>query len=162
MNLTITFMKKQFLLLILIYGSWCCACQQQGKKHPTDSTEAQVNNQVPPANLDGTRWQLVQVRKQIVQVKDHEKEIYMQFSQEGNQVHGFLGCNSFNANFTVKGSNIVVKDLISTRMSCPALTTEQSFQTALSEANSFKLELGNLYLYKQDTLVAEFKSAPIL
>ncbi|WP_157760637.1 META domain-containing protein [Chitinophaga caeni] len=155
-------MKKQFLLLILIYGSWCCACQQQGKKHPTDSTEAQANTQAPSVNLDGTRWQLTQLREQIVLAKDHEKEIYMQFSQENNQVHGFLGCNSFNANFAVNGSKIAITDLVSTRVACPALPTEQGFQTALSEANSFKLEQGNLYLFKQDTLIAEFKSTPIL
>lgn len=54
----------------------------------------------------------------------------------------FLGCNSFNANFAVNGSKIAITDLVSTRVACPALPTEQGFQTALSEANSFKLEQG--------------------
>lgn len=52
------------------------------------------------------------------------------------KIHGNAGCNVVNGTIVVtldKGDGIEFKDLATTRMTCPAIATEQSFLVALEE-----------------------------
>lgn len=55
------------------------------------------------------------------------------------KIHGNAGCNILNGTVVVnldKGNGIEFKDLATTRMTCPAIATEQAFLLALEEVDT--------------------------
>ncbi|MCM1356208.1 MAG: META domain-containing protein [Staphylococcus sp.] len=55
------------------------------------------------------------------------------------KIHGNAGCNVLNGSIVVnldKGDGIEFKDLATTRMTCPAIATEQSFLLALEQVDT--------------------------
>ena len=73
----------------------------------------------------------------------------MRFSGNG-------GCNSFNGKFESEGNNIKFGPAATTRMMCPG-NYESEFLTALSNADSFKIENSRLYLMQNGKGVMVFK-----
>jgi heat shock protein HslJ len=63
------------------------------------------------------------------------------------EVSGSAGCNSYSGKYSVSGSKVNVKDLVSTMMACDGqgvMDQESAFLKAMGEANSFALNNGNL------------------
>lgn len=57
----------------------------------------------------------------------------------GGKIHGNAGCNILNGAIVVKldkGDGIEFKDLATTRMTCPAIATEQAFILALEQVDT--------------------------
>lgn len=58
---------------------------------------------------------------------------------DGCKIHGNAGCNVVNGTIVVnldKGDGIEFKDLATTRMTCPAIATEQAFLLALEQVDT--------------------------
>jgi heat shock protein HslJ len=92
----------------------------------------------------GTSWQLATIDGAEVAAV---VTATLQFGEDG-QVSGSGGCNTYGGPFTVKGHQIDIGPLISTRMACPAAQTavETAFLGGLEEVVSWKVGGGRLTL----------------
>lgn len=91
-------------------------------------------------------WELVELHGQSVVA---EKPVYIEFT-ENNKVTGFAGCNRINGSFkVVKGDKIGFGQLGVTRMTCPAIETENKFVKTLNAGSHFKVE-GNRLIFSTD------------
>jgi heat shock protein HslJ len=91
----------------------------------------------PVGSWDLTAMTVVKDGSSVVQ--NPSGTIYAIFSTDG-KVDGFGGCNQFSGVYTVSGSTIAVKDVITTLMSCGNVldTQERSFLMTLEAASTFE------------------------
>ncbi|WP_233635715.1 META domain-containing protein [Hymenobacter setariae] len=101
----------------------------------------------PGAALFETRWVLRQVGNQSVTVPEGGQEPYLLLRRDG-KAEGQGSCNRFRSTAATDSvSHLVFTPLLSTRMACPALPTEQAFTQALAAAHSFRISGDTLRLY---------------
>jgi heat shock protein HslJ len=135
-----------FLLLsltgIALAGASC-------QPRPTGSTETRTATSRPaaPASLFETRWVLRQLGTQSVTVPDGGQEAYL-LLRRGGPAEGQGSCNRFRSTASTDSTkSLTFSPLISTRMACPALATEQAFTQALAATHTYRISGDTLRLY---------------
>jgi heat shock protein HslJ len=132
--------------LLSSLGLLCLGCQSTTPitaSTPTVASRAAA----PGASLFETRWVLRQVNNQTVTVPEGGQEPYLLLRRTG-ATEGQGSCNRFRSTAaTDSASHLIFTPLMSTRMSCPAITTEQAFTQALAAAHSFRISGDTLRLY---------------
>ena len=111
--------------------------------------------------LEGKKWHLVSAEANEIQLKEAKAEHpFLQFKDDGTIV-GFSGCNNLSGTYKVTyPHNIAFSKIVSTRMFCPEMETENKFLTFLELAESYKLKDRALFFYDKDLKqLAEFKIA---
>ena len=78
---------------------------------------------------------------------------------EDKRISGNGGCNNFFAEATLDANNgtFLVGNVVSTRMACNDLKTEQNFFNLLEQANKYTVKDGYLELYKDNLLLLKFR-----
>jgi len=98
--------------------------------------------------LDGTKWELVFIRKSTPM---EGSTITIEF--ENGEVRGRSGCNSYFGEYTVKGNEISFGMLAATEMACMdpegVMQQEQEYLAFLSEVVTFSVEGEQLILKKE-------------
>ncbi len=81
-------------------------------------------------------------------------EAGLTFKDDGT-LTGNSGCNGFGGSYTVDGSQVTFKDIISTLMACddPRMAQEKVVHTVLAETATFKIEGNTLTITKDDMLL---------
>jgi len=108
----------------------------------------------PPDELDGTKWDLLFIRKSA---PISNRKITLQF--EDGQVRGSSGCNTYFGEYQLKGNDISFGQLASTEMACldpdGIMEQEQDYLSFLSEVVAYSVESDQLILKKagQDQLI---------
>ena len=101
----------------------------------------------PPDELDGTKWDLLFIRKSA---PISNRNITIQF--KGGQVRGSSGCNTYFGEYQIKGNEISFGQLASTEMACMdpggIMEQEQDYLAFLSEVVSYDVESDQLILKK--------------
>ncbi|MFP8967569.1 META domain-containing protein [Pokkaliibacter sp. CJK22405] len=121
-------------------------------------TPANERGQTEP--LQGTDWQLYQVLDQPVTVET-TRPLSIQFATQGNQVSGYSGCNRFSGTYSLYGGRMSFEPLISTKMACRDMNTEQRYMDALSSVRSWEAKGTELWLMNADQQpLLRFKAAP--
>ena len=93
----------------------------------------------PNAPLRETRWVLRQLAGQRVRVPANTREAILQLRRDGT-AEGNGSCNRFRGSFfSETESELKFSPLMSTRMACPAIKTENGFIRALGKANSYEI-----------------------
>jgi heat shock protein HslJ len=130
-------------LLIALAGAGC-------QPHPTGSTGTPTATTRPPAPaaaLRETRWVLRQLGTQPVTVPDGGQEPYLLLRRNGT-AEGQGSCNRFRSTATTDSTKALsFSPLMSTRMACPALATEQAFTQALAATHAYRISGDTLRLY---------------
>lgn len=127
-------------------GLLCLGCQTTSPI-ATSAPTTEARPPAPGASLFETRWVLRQVGTQAVTVPEGGQEPYLLLRRTG-AAEGQGSCNRFRSSaVTDSSSHLVFTPLMSTRMSCPAITTEQDFTRALAAAHSFRISGDTLRLY---------------
>ena len=67
------------------------------------------------------------------ELKSEMKAPNIEFNLVENKLYGFGGCNRINGPISISQDSIKIGPIISTKMACPNLKTEQNFLSALSE-----------------------------
>ncbi|MBJ6146233.1 META domain-containing protein [Hymenobacter sp. BT559] len=139
-------MLRSAAALVTGLGLFCLGCQTTNSvTTSTPTTEARPP--APGAALFETRWVLRQVGTQQVTVPEGGQEPYLLLRRTG-AAEGQGSCNRFRSTAaTDSTSHLVFTPLMSTRMACPALPTEQAFTQALATAHSFRISGDTLRLY---------------
>ena len=73
--------------------------------------------------------------------------------EDGNQVVGSGGCNSYNADYTVSDQELTFSEIISTLIACAdgSLTLqEQAYFAALQSSSEFEITNGQLTIWYND------------
>ena len=132
-------MLRPFALSALL-GLFCLSCQSTA---PTTTRRPAA----PAAPLFETRWVLRQAGTQAITVPEGGQEPYLLLRHTG-AAEGQGSCNRFRGTaFTDSTSHLVFTPLLSTRMACPALATEQAFTQALAATHSYRISGDTLRLY---------------
>jgi len=140
-------MKLTAFLLpcLLLAGS---ACQRVTDRA---NTTPQATTLTPDAPLRETRWVLRQIGGQpISEPAAAGQEPYLFISAAGT-AEGQGGCNRFRGGLkpATEDAELEFAPLMSTRMACPELVTEQAFTQALDNTHAYRIT-GNLLLLYAD------------
>jgi heat shock protein HslJ len=119
-----------------------------------------TSQNVSTATLENTYWRLAEMNGKPIVTPADSKEVHMILTSTGNEkrVKGFAGCNSMGGGFTLDGNKIHFTT-ISTKMFCQdRMEVEDFFFKVLSNADTYKINGEELYLYQGETKIASFKS----
>lgn len=134
------------IVLAALPGFFCLSCQSTSST--TGSSPVATNRPATPAAaLFETRWVLRQVATQAVKVPEGGQEAYLLLRRKGD-AEGQGSCNRFRGSaFTDSTRSLTFSPLLSTRMACPALATEQAFTQALAATHFYRISGDTLRLY---------------
>lgn len=100
----------------------------------------------PDAPLRETRWVLRRLANQKVTVPENTSEAFLTLRSDGN-AEGNAGCNRFRGTFLSETpGELKFGPLMTTRMSCPAIETENGFSRVLRETLTYRVEGDTLFL----------------
>jgi heat shock protein HslJ len=85
---------------------------------------------------------------------------FVVFDAGKSSAGGDTGCNLFGGSYAVSGNTIRIYDTISTMRACiedERMNIERRFMDALQNTNRFEIRGGNLFLYRNEKLLAKFR-----
>ncbi|RZK20809.1 MAG: META domain-containing protein [Hymenobacter sp.] len=127
-------------------GLICLGCQTTAPV-TTGNPAAASPSPTPAAPLFETRWVLRMLDKQVVTVPAGGQEAYLLLRRTG-AAEGQGSCNRFRGSASADSlQSLTFSPLLSTRMACPALATEQAFTRALAATHSYRISGDTLRLY---------------
>lgn len=101
----------------------------------------------PDAALLNTRWVPRELGEQSVVVPEDVREPYLLLRADG-AAEGNGSCNRFRGGYTYsREGELQFKDLISTRMACPGLDTENAFNQVLNNTRTYRISGDTLWLH---------------
>ncbi len=107
--------------------------------------------------LEG-RWILTAIRDSaIVQEAGTENLTMLELAPDGNSFFGFAGCNKIQGRLFSEKTLLRFTDVVSTRMTCPQQSLEDSFLEALGFSTEYKLEGNQLILSNPVSSTLSFK-----
>jgi len=108
-------------------------------------------------SLFGIRWSLKKIYSDS-NVIPVSTRAYIRFDKEKKSAGGNGSCNVFGGSVEVKGHEISIKDIFSTKMYCDAVqSTEDVFFMQLKKVNRYEIKDKSLLLYKDKKLLLEFE-----
>lgn len=128
---------------LLLVGAACQRTTERGNSVPVVSTIT------PDAPLRETRWVLRQLAGQpVAAVPANGQEPFLRITDAGT-AEGQGSCNHFRGGLKPVSNDGELKfgPLLSTRMACPALETEQKFTQALDSTHAYRIAGNTLLLY---------------
>ena len=108
----------------------------------------------PQAELLNTLWRFTEVAGVPVTTEPDQREPSFVLKFDGERVTGFAGCNQFSGSFTSGPGLLDFGELMSTRMACPQLDTEQRVFEALAKTTAYTIEGERLTLLEGSSPLA--------
>jgi len=131
-----------FALTALLLATSCQNLPIKQTEQASDSTARRA----PDAPLRETHWVLRQLGTQKVTVPENTSEAFLTLRADG-KAEGNAGCNRFRGTFLSETpGELKFGPLMTTRMSCPAIETENGFSRALRETLTYRIEGDTLFL----------------
>jgi heat shock protein HslJ len=126
--------------LLLVTG-----CQNLPIKQTEKSSDSTARR-APDAQLRETHWVLRRIGSQKITVPENTSEAFLTLRADGN-AEGNAGCNRFRGTFISETpGELKFGPLVTTRMSCPAIETENGFSRALRGTLTYRVEGDTLFL----------------
>lgn len=126
---------RSSLLILALLAAGCNARPAQ----ETAASSIPPLSSTPNAPLRETRWVLRQLAGQRIAVPANTREAFLTLRADGS-AEGNGSCNRFRGSFfSETESELKFSPLMSTRMACPAIATENKFIQALGKANSYEI-----------------------
>jgi heat shock protein HslJ len=86
------------------------------------------------------------------------KNCYFTIDEKTASFYGSDGCNTFGGKVKIDGNKISFTEIMSTLKACENIQQGEVFMKNFEEIDSYKLEGGELFLYKKDVLVMTMES----
>lgn len=99
----------------------------------------QVGVSRPTLRLESNRWRPVQIGDRVVSVASGQREPWIELEPRARKVSGSGGCNRISGNYVLRDENLRFSKLITTRMACSAVATENAFLKVLNETGRYRL-----------------------
>jgi heat shock protein HslJ len=129
---------------------------------PTAATEPQKaasESSEVTHELVGTRWALVRLGGQSVNIPEGAQEPFLTLQSADSRAVGYGGCNRFTGGYELSGQDLRFKHMASTRMACPDMQTESAFMKTLEATARWQISGSQLDLFGADgALVASFEA----
>lgn len=109
------------------------------------------------AGLEGKKWELISVEGNAVTTST----AFMQFNPAEKRVSGKGGCNGFGGTYATTDDKISMTGIISTKMACNNLDTENAFFRVLEKTDRYTIKEDILSLYQGETLLATLKASSL-
>ena len=127
-------MRILFLFLVLLATSCTTRPAQE-----TAAASPPPIHAVPDAPLREIHWVLRQLAGQPVVVPADTREAYLTLRADGT-AEGNGSCNRFRGSFfSATAGELRFSPLMSTRMSCPAIATENAFTRVLEQSRTYRI-----------------------
>lgn len=137
-------MRASLLVFLPMLAAVGC---QSPPSNSTSTPTATSRPAAPAAALYETRWVVRKLGTQPVTVPEGGQEPYLLLRRDG-KAEGQASCNRFRSTATTDSTkSLSFSPLLSTRMACPALETEQAFTQALAGTHSYRISGDTLQLY---------------
>jgi putative lipoprotein len=130
-----------------------------------DNAFAEGKNSSPSTtDLAGIAWQLVGMGGDANDPEAVKKPLNIVFVEEGKQVHGYAGCNSFTGGYSQAEAQLSFEAIAATSMACgEGMAREREFLEALRDTTQLEIENGELTLLNDDSEpLLRFKSGAAL
>jgi heat shock protein HslJ len=101
-------------------------------------------------------WMLVSLEGESIQTPADTRTAYIRFEENETDVNGYAGCNKFFGKYALNGDSLQLSDLSTSRMSCPAMQTENKLMEVLRRANTYRISGNVLTLFAEGKAVATF------
>ncbi len=106
-----------------------------------------------------TKWVLQKFGAEQVMMPDGAETPHMSFDLNEKKLNGFGGCNNFFGSFFLKGDQMNISELGSTKMYCEATgAIEDRLMVSLRNANTYQVKDGILTLLQDKDPLLEFKA----
>jgi heat shock protein HslJ len=90
--------------------------------------------------LEGKKWILIQLKGKRVDVSKSNNPAYLYFNPATSKFEGSGSCNKIFGSYDLPaGDQVRFKDMGSTKMACPDMSTEDAFLEILKKAAKFKV-----------------------
>ena len=96
-------------------------------------------SRAPAARLEGTRWRPVRIGERAVTVTSRDREPWLQLDAGTGRITGSGGCNRIAGRYETGRGTLRFREVISTRMLCPSMSTEVGFLRALEGTRRHRL-----------------------
>ncbi|WP_269522311.1 META domain-containing protein [Coraliomargarita parva] len=135
-------MKYIHTLLALIALSVLAAC----------TSTSQSSESIP---LEGTAWTLAAYPGMESLIDNAPKAPTLQFDPKTDIASGFSGVNRFSGHYALDGSQLALKQMISTKMAGhpAAMKLESAFLKTLATVDSWMIKDGQLYLRSEGNTI---------
>lgn len=109
-----------------------------------------------PGKIQGIVWRAEKLDKGNIPQNLNIRAIF----DANDRLYGFAGCNSFNAEYKQKSSELSIGSIASTRKFCAdSSETEQKFTQALQNADRVEVNGDKLQLFRDNQIILQFKPA---
>jgi heat shock protein HslJ len=106
--------------------------------------------------LTGNQW-IIEVFNSPQRAVDF-KNCYFTIDEKTISFYGSDGCNTFGGKVNIDGNKISFSEIMSTLKACENMQQSEVFMKNLEEIDSYKIDGGELFLYKKDVLVMTMES----
>jgi heat shock protein HslJ len=135
-------MKNVIFFSILFFSALTFSCSAGN-----DSTDVRIHDIWALESIQGVKYSRAEGQELHPTIEIYLKE---------ERFSGNTGCNNINGSMNVEGDKISFSDITTTKMFCVDVD-ETSFLSALKEADNYKIEKMNLYLFDDDREMLVFK-----
>lgn len=116
-----------------------------------------TKKQLPDGDITKKHWKLITVGG----MEASQVDAYIIFGTEPGKFNGKAGCNVIRGRYLVEGTDVKITDVISTKMACPDLETENAFIKALDATDRYIANKNTLQLFSGNKLLATLKVLPL-
>ncbi|TGD81539.1 META domain-containing protein [Hymenobacter wooponensis] len=119
-------------------------------------TSCQRDTDTPPpaAQLEDTRWMLVQVEEVPLATSSYSEtsRSYLLLASDNHKTEGLAPCNSFGGTYSLGGApgTLTISGQTSTKATCPAQTIEMRYLSALPLTARYEISGEQLRFYGPD------------
>jgi heat shock protein HslJ len=130
-----------------------------GNPKPTGGGETPQPTPEAGGSLAGREWSLTSLGGAPAEAGNGGKPATLTFSDAGNRVSGFAGCNQLAGTYEAKGDSLRIGPLALTRMACPSgMELETKFGAALDATRSYRITGNRLDLVGETGVVASLEA----
>lgn len=117
-------------------------------------------SEIPQAQLTtfiDQKWTITSMDDKPINAKGLKKDYYVLFAKD-RKFSAFVGCNRIGGDYTVKGDQIKMSNIVATEMSCAERELEQSLLKALAESDNIIQNDQIMHLRKKGNVLIKFEA----
>ncbi len=103
------------------------------------------------------KWTITSINDKPVNAKGVKKDYYVLFHKD-RKLNAFAGCNKIGGDYSIKGDQVKISNIVATEMACAEMELEQLLLKALAEADNIIQNNQYMYLRKKGEVLIKFEA----
>lgn len=145
------------IIACLLICAFFTQCNESHKEeHPENPAKvAMTEVQETPPGITDKKWILKSLNDSTIGMVNNQTP-YIEFIDSAKRVNAYAGCNRMSGSFSLTENGIKFEQMLSTKMACPDMITEDMLSLALSQTNAYKVVNDTLHLLHGEMPLAKF------